>query len=128
MKKRRHIGWFLFLVSMLVLIVPVLPHHHHFEDEICFRGDADSSTKPHHQAEPDCGGYCITKLHFSVQHHNDANIQPHYWQVVTLFSNAILHSLLPPKLNAFDLLFFYIESFHGAGASRSISLRAPPAI
>jgi len=127
MKKKRNIGWLLLLVSMLVLAIPVLPHHHHYEDEICLQNDADSP-KPHHQAEPDCDGFCITKLHFSVQHHDDANIQPHYWQVLTLFAPSFLHSLLPPKLESFDRLFFYIESFHEAGIYHAISLRAPPVL
>ncbi|WP_321438685.1 DUF6769 family protein [uncultured Bacteroides sp.] len=125
MRKKRFTGWLLLLVSMLVLIVPVLPHHHHFDNEICLQGDADSPTKPHQQADEDCDGYCITKLNFSVPHH-DVNVQPHFWQVVTLFPASFIHSLLPPKLESFDRLSFYIESLHGAGISRTISLRAPP--
>ena len=127
MKKRRHVGLFLLLVSMLVLIVPVLPHHHHYGDDICFHDD-DHGMTSHHQSDPDCEGYCITNLHFSVQHHNNTITQPHYFHVVTLFSKALLQSLLPPNLEVFDRLFYYIESLHGAGVSRTISLRAPPAI
>jgi len=113
---------------MLVLIVPVLPHHHHFEDEICLQGDADSPTKPHHQAEQDCDGYCITQLHFSIQHHDDVNVQPHFWQVVTLFPASFIHSLLPPRLESFDRLYFFIESLHGAGVFHAINLRGPPTL
>lgn len=128
MKKRKYIGLFLLMVSMLVLIVPVLPHHHHYDDDICFHHDDDTSTPVHHQSNPDCEGYCITNLHFSVQHHDNTVAQPHYSHVITLFSNAFLQSLLPPDLEAFDRLFYYVESLHGAGVSRTISLRAPPAV
>jgi len=128
MKRRKYFGIFLLMVSMLVLIVPVLPHHHHYDDDICFHHDDDTSTPAHHQSNPDCDGYCITNLHFSVQHHINTVAQPLYSQDITLFSNALLQSLLPPNLEAFNNLFYYVESLHGADISRSISLRAPPVV
>lgn len=126
MKKRKYIGIFLLMVSMLVLIIPVLPHHHHYDDDICFHHDDDSSTPAHHQSNPDCDGYCITNLHFSVQHHINTVAQPLYFQDISLFTRTILNSLLPPRLEITKRFYYYIEFLHGADISRSISLRAPP--
>ena len=128
MKRRKYFGIFLLMVSMLVLIVPVLPHHHHYDDDICFHHDDDASTPAHHQSNPDCDGYCITNLHFSVQHYVNTVVQPLYFQDISLFTRTILNSLLPSKLEIFNHFYYYIEFLHGADISRTISLRAPPTL
>lgn len=127
MEKRRHISWLLILVSMLVLIVPVLPHHHHNGEEICFLNDENPGSE-HHQEDPDCEGYCVTKLHFSVQHHNYSITQLQDFPVFTLFSEDIQVALLPPKLKISDRLICFSEPLYGSGFHRLASLRAPPAI
>lgn len=124
MKKRKYIGRLLLLVSMLVLIVPVLPHHHHAQS-ICISNDI-GKPQPHHSADSGCGSTCITKLHFSVQHDNNDCIQPQTFEVLSLFCESMFHSLLSPQLESFDRLFCYIERLHGAGRLSAISLRAPP--
>lgn len=127
MKRGRYIGWLLLMVSILVLMVPVLPHHHHNGDEICFMSDTNSSQEEHHQDDPDCEGYCITKLHFSAPSQNHSGTQLHHLPVFTLFFQEMRHLLLTPQ-ETYDRLYCFIEPLYGTGPFRVISLRAPPAI
>lgn len=37
MKTKRYIAYFLFFISMIMLTVPVIPHHHHEDGMICMK-------------------------------------------------------------------------------------------
>ena len=39
MKTKRYIAYFLFFISMIMLTVPVIPHHHHEDGMICMKND-----------------------------------------------------------------------------------------
>ena len=42
MKTKRYIAYFLFFISMIMLTVPVIPHHHHEDGMICMKNDLPS--------------------------------------------------------------------------------------
>lgn len=39
MKNKRYITYFLIFISMVMLVVPVIPHHHHSNGLICMKND-----------------------------------------------------------------------------------------
>ena len=50
-KKKQYIAYLLFLVSILMLAVPVVPHHHHGSEAICLKNDLHTGcgeTNHHH--------------------------------------------------------------------------------
>lgn len=124
MKKRKYIGRLLLLVSMLVLIVPVLPHHHHLHS-ICVAHD-ENKPHTHHGGDSGCGSTCITKLHFSVQHHNDDCIQPQTFDLLPILAEVCFNSLLLPEQTIAKQHFVYIERLHSSRILPAVGLRAPP--
>lgn len=39
MRNKRYIVSFLLFISMIMLVVPVIPHHHHADGVICMKND-----------------------------------------------------------------------------------------
>ena len=74
-KKKQYIVYLLFLVSILMLAVPVVPHHHHGSEAICLKNDlhtgCSEATHAHHHhpaGHPNCchDKGCLTHQFVSV--------------------------------------------------------------
>lgn len=101
MKTKRYIAYFLFFISMIMLTVPVIPHHHHEDGMICMKNDLPSDGCCHHQDACNehccCDTGCMT-THFFQQtpNPNNSDIQPCFVWVTTLFVEPLLKLLTLP--------------------------------
>ena len=63
MKKKRYITYFLFFISMVMLAVPVIPHHHHSDGLVCMKDDLAANCCEHRHTPADkhcCNTGCVT--------------------------------------------------------------------
>jgi len=116
---------------MIMLIVPVIPHHHHEDGAICMKNDLPSDGCCHHQGPCNehccCDTGCMT-THFYQQtpSSDNSNLQPCFVWVHTLFSEPLLKLLTLPEETGIRQEFVYLESLHGTFITRTTGLRAPP--
>ena len=117
-------------VSIIMLAVPVIPHHHHANGVICMKHDiAPESSCPHHhhhQANDSCcDSECMTQLNSSVP-----SIQvdhgPQHILIAILFDDNLLRNLFDPQERQLRDNYAYLESLHGTNISRAFVLRGPP--
>lgn len=133
MKAKRQIAYLLFIISILMPIVPVIPHHHHADGRLCMKNDITTDCckgHQHHDSTHDhcCGDDCVT-MHFFEQTPNSNDtwsysfapevtilfFEPSMIQLLTLSNN--ISGKEPPS---------YIEHLHGTQLVRAKGLRAPP--
>lgn len=129
MKSKRHIVYFLFLVSMIMLTVPAIPHHHHGNGVICMKHDVtpDVTCPVHHHSGNDtcCSNGCLARFDSPTpagQTHNG----PQYVFIAILFTDFIIENLFKPQEQRIKNHYAYRESLHGTDIPRTNSLRAPP--
>lgn len=129
MKNKRHILYFLFLVSMIMLAVPAIPHHHHGNGVICMKHDVtpEAECPTHHHSGNDncCSDECLTRFD-SPTPAGQADNGPQYIFVATLFTGFIIENLFKPQEQRIKNYYAYRESLHGTHVPRTNSLRAPP--
>lgn len=129
MKNKRYIVCFLFLLSMIMLAVPAIPHHHHANGVICMKNDvaADTPRTAHHHAGNDtcCNDGCLTRFD-SPTPAGQANNGPQYVFIAILFTDVIIENLLKPQEQRIKNYYAYRESLHGTDISPTYGLRAPP--
>lgn len=130
-KGRKLISWFLIMVSIIMLTASTMPHHHH-HDRICLQHDLTedtscSGTSQESSKQNSCEICCVTKFKCSVPD-NQNDIQPHFTYVLTLFTETVVFGLLNPDEQTHQYNSYYYESLHSARVTRSIGLRAPPAL
>lgn len=132
MKQKRTITLLLFCISIFMLMVPVLPHHHHADGHLCMKADQPVSCchhtpddgTPHHC----CNDTCCPTSHFvqrTPQEHH-WNMAPHYQWVALIYYPAILSLGLQADLLAAPCPPYYIEALHGICLGGCRALRAPP--
>lgn len=133
MKTQRHAAYLLLLLSILMLGVPVIPHHHHADGVLCMRNDVQSGccTPSTDEAEGHC--CCDTgclSTHFFQQRPDASPDIPHPLPTILLFlPDGLLASLLlhlsdhPSRTTS-----VYAESLHDTLLTRVTGLRAPPAL
>ena len=130
MRNKRYIVSFLLFISMIMLVVPVIPHHHHADGVICMKNDLTPEPQcPKHYHHPDndscCNDGCMTRLNSptpSVQADNN----PHYLFTAILFTDFIIENLFRPQERRIKNYYAYRESLHGTAVNRAFGLRAPP--
>ena len=133
MKKKRYITYFLLFISMIMLAVPVIPHHHHDNGMICMKNDIPSEGCCHHQGSCSehccCDTGCMTTHFFQQTPNSDNSVaHPDFVWVTTLFFEPILKLLSVPEEAGTGYKFVYIESLHGTFITRASGLRAPPCV
>ena len=131
MKQKRAIYLLLFLVSMVMLVMPVIPHHHHAKGVICLKGDLSSEQQCpiHHQNEDACcDSGCMAHFDSSTPNAQTDSVHPQYVFVTTLFTNYLIETLLQPLESCIDRDAAYLERLHGANVLRVFGLRAPPCV
>ena len=133
-RQRPYVTALLFLLSILMLAVPVVPHHHHGNEVICMKNDFHAG--------------CTEAAHHPGQHpgccHDKGCIASHFVQRTPRTERqapVLKPVLLPAVLSTFlrQLYAFgepcqpvsyspYIESLHGVYIARASGLRAPPSL
>lgn len=133
MKKRQYITYFLFFISMIMLVAPVIPHHHHADGLICMKNDiTPDCCGQHHDSGNDhccCDTGCLT-TQFVQQTPNtdDAGTLPDALWAVTLLIEPFSRLLLLPEFDIRRHDSVYQESLHGTFITRATGLRAPPPV
>ena len=146
MKRRRYIAWMLMLVSMVMLVASVLPHHHHRE-LLCLQHDVTEEcvctctaecTCPecakHHHATADgghrnCGAGCVTKFNSLTPDKGHDVLSPEYAFCSLLYtlSDAWMFALqLSEDKTSHHTC--YLEKLHSTCLPHVKGLRAPPCV
>lgn len=127
----------LLIVSILMLVASVFPHHHH-EERFCLNADLETCCPSQSAGNEDptakgcenhaCHADCITHFSFSPQHDRHIDVTPDY----------SFYSFIYPLLNVLERFAFhnneateaysiYIEKLHSRHCVTTGNLRAPPA-
>lgn len=131
LRKKRYIVYVLFVISIIMLTVPLIPHHHHADGLICMKQDttqeAQCPTPVHHHEndDPCCNDKCPTRFSSPVPS-MPTDFGPQHVFITTLFTDFIIESLLRPQERRLADEHVYRESLHGTNITRVFSLRAPP--
>lgn len=132
MRNKRYILSFLFFISILMLVMPVIPHHHHADGMVCMKKDMPTETEcpahNHHQQDNDacCNDECQARFHSpALMNHVDFG-QPQHVFVAILFDDFIVHHLFKPQEQRIKRNYAYRENLHGTNITRAFGLRAPP--
>ena len=139
MKPQRDITLLLLVISMLMPIIPVIPHHHHADGRICLKHDfTETCCSTHHHDEKHhsddaaqehrCNGDCVT-MHFFEQTpgSNEEIVSTPLPCEITLFFEPIAALLQQTDGEAVrPPLPYYKERLHGTQLMRAKGLRAPP--
>lgn len=133
MKKRQHISILFLFISLIMLMVPVIPHHHHADGLICMKNDITADCCEHHHTSDAghccCYTGCLT-THFVQQTPGADGVSLHseiLW-AVTLFIEPLSKLLILPELDVRRHDCVYLESLHGTFITRAAGLRAPPSV
>ena len=132
MKKKLYTAYFLFFISMIMLVIPVIPHHHHADGLICMKNDITKDCCEHrHNTKNDhccCDTGCVTTQFVQQTPSSDNAMHPAAPWVVTLFFEPISKLLLLPEDNVKRQDCIFLESLHGTFITRATGLRAPPCV
>ncbi|MBR8721470.1 hypothetical protein IX307_002688 [Bacteroides pyogenes] len=129
-RRKRITVTILLIINIFMLVIPVIPHHHHPDKMICMKQDLSEvpgCPAHHHHPGQDscCDSECMTRFH-SPTPARQANSGPHYLFVTTLFTHQIIERLFHPQEKQLKDYSVYRESLHGTNIARTFSLRAPP--
>lgn len=132
MIRQKYISYLLLLFSVLMLAIPVMPHHHHANGQICMKDDVHTHCCQHHDNDAEehrhgCEDTGCIATHFFQQ--RPANNE-HEWYIdnVQLAECIIPHilSYLTPDIQENHIDYGYRESLHGTQPPYVKGLRAPP--
>lgn len=132
MENKWHIWSFLFVISIIMVTITAIPHHHHSDGMICMKDDIQETACPcspesqHHHDDPCCTNECMASFNSPVPTAQNQEVQPHYLYAITLFTEPLLRLLTQPEEHIIRHYSVYIESLHGTFITRAAGLRAPP--
>lgn len=119
------------VISMVMLIVPLIPHHHHSNGIICMKDDIRDTECPcdHHHPDDDpcCTSDCMTQFESPVPTSQPDGMQPQHIYSITLFTEPLLRFITQPGERGFRRDHVYPESLYGTFIACAAGLRAPPA-
>lgn len=126
MKQRRAITFLLLFVSLMVLAIEAVPHHHH-RGVPCF-GTAETEQPNteddghHSKSECDClASFYAAEKGGHTHHESYCN----HFPSITLFGDLVSFCLMSEESIPITYSIF-IESLHATHVSCAIGLRAPP--
>lgn len=125
MEKRKGILVFLLFVSMLILAIDVLPHHHH-AGVPCLQPVETETPVSHSQVPSACS--CIDA--FYAASNIDDTLHEFYcnhYPATTLLAQILTCCLLIPERIVVPEKPVYIENLHDTHVLCQFGLRAPPA-
>ena len=133
MKNQKYILSFLLLAIISLMVVPSIPHHHHFNGEIHIsyaevENDSNDENIHHDTQNGDdhcCDDSCQTRFN-SRSPLKNINQTPSPIIIAMLFYEFANESLFQPQLHDVEHTYFYLESLHGADYTCASSLRGPP--
>ena len=133
-RRRQYMAYFLFAVSILVLMVSVFPHHHHggkfcvsSHCEMCMEEGCACShhCTPESGCEHTCKSTCLTHLYYLNPDLQDAGmILPSFFTLILPLLSDIVFAV--PLDNSIDCETYYLERLHSLHLTSSVGRRAPP--
>jgi hypothetical protein len=132
MKRRKYIAMILLWASMWMLVVSVVPHHHHsFCAAVCMQHDADTDVAHHGDQNDDlCHSTCITRLRSVSPDRVQDHLAPDYTYFTDLFLWA--EQCFTASMDADDGEnphgAWYHERLHAVHRSEAYGRRGPPAV
>lgn len=131
MRNKQYIFSFLFLISIILLVMPVIPHHHHADGLICMKHDLTSEkqcpTHNHHQEnDACCSNECLARFYSPIPSTQTDQTHPPYLFVALLFADCLILDLFKPQEERIKNDYAFRENLHGANIVRAFGLRAPP--
>lgn len=151
MKRKNTLTYLFLLLSIIMLSVPVIPHHHHSDGLICLKEDVSTDCCEHtarhtqenasHEAQTVlhthtadhghccCDTGCLTTHFFqqSPAHPDNGWTYPEFSWIITLYPDFISSLLHLPETASTNDYCVYRERLHGTFLTRAKGLRAPPA-
>ncbi len=132
MASNRYITYLLFLISIIMLEVPVIPHHHHTNGMLCMKNDLSANcceTQPSEHHKHCCHTKCVATHFFKKTPATEDGIEI----TPSAESSLYLPAVFLPQSDALSFKPihkppFYIESLHGTHIARASGLRAPPCV
>lgn len=133
---RGHIACFLSLICLWMLVVPVIPHHHHADGMLCMKNDIASACCPTHTSEGKdtehccCNTGCIT-THFFQQAPSPTDDTWSHPAVFSLLSDGRTHSSFSaPDTNNLHSEEEYPTScpLYDKYRRHALGMRAPPTL
>lgn len=135
MGKKQRILYFLITISVLMVTVPLIPHHHHTNGAICLDTHIEETQcaceHHHHHHEhndPCCTSDCITSFESSVPTGQINKVPSQDFYTIILFTEPLLRLLTLPEKKGVQPDYVYVEHLHGACITCAAGLRAPPYI
>ena len=136
MKKNGHIACLLCLISLWMLVVPVIPHHHHADGMLCMKGDIpmtacnDVTDEQENKEHCCCNTGCIA-THFFQQAPATNNAWTHPSATPLLLFHDTLSAALIPQASERQLLqskWYYRGILYDQYIKHAIGMRAPPVL
>lgn len=135
MKRQRYAAFLLLLLSLVMLGVPVVPHHHHPDGRLCMKNDIGGTSCPsagetagEEQKHCCCQTGCITTHFFQER----TDINKDWLHPAPDHLPDFLPAIAPPTpdlsapIEAHHPTCYYIETLHGISPANAPGLRAPP--
>lgn len=133
MERKRYIPFFLLVVSLLMMAVPVFPHHHHANGLLCMKNDIGPHCCQQHPSETGSETHCCCETgciahHFFQQMPTDMRTSPHpaVSELIPFLSPLLLRLAASRAIAPKGDIPIYIESLHGTLIAHATGLRAPP--
>ena len=139
MMEQRLKTYFLILVSIVMLIAPVFPHHHHGE-VLCMVQDMDDDTVYHiddeicsdifsaqHPHRSDCQAGCVTQFQLENLQMNQ-DLDPGYTFYTLVYDSRIKLTASVSMQHVYEMDAVYIEPLHAVIVNSIKGLRAPPVL
>lgn len=126
-----HIAYLLLVISTLMPVIPVIPHHHHADGRICLKHDLPADCCDHHhhgEEDPCCGGDCVA-IHIFEQTPGSEDSWHFTFtpEATTLFFEQLTNLLsVPLNTPTRKQGVPYRERLHGTQVLCATGLRAPP--
>ena len=102
---------------MIMLAVPVIPHHHHADGMICMKHDVTPEAQcpahnHHHENDSCCSNECLARFSSPVPN-VQTDLGPQHVFIAILFTDFIIENLLRPQERQLTNEYVYRESLHG---------------
>lgn len=128
-KKRKYISLFLCMISLFLLVISSLPHHHHDEGGICFKKDLAEHPIHHHADDTCCNDQCIAQIQPLHPSGAEKIVSPDYFLILTLFTVPLIEWLLQPQQRVLkNQAYHYLERLQSSPVTSHNQLRAPPVL
>lgn len=125
MKEHRISILAVFIAVIIMLVVSVLPHHHHADGRLCLHPTTETKAPASH-GNAQCGSDCVARFSQVQRQHVHTYQCSHVLAAilapVQLFTEAVSMSSLSAVLPQ----LVYVEQLHGVFLTHTSGMRAPP--